>query len=164
VEHHVLTGGDLVLTNQRGLTLVEALLAMAIIGIALVAISAMIPSSIFGVQQGKQASAATFLADQRLEQVKNAQWSAAPAVDSLGLSPSPASPPASGGVVTFADENPVAGYPGYRRTIRITDVSPAGSADTLRQVTVSVFYNPMTAAGVATFEQSARLTMLIAKR
>ncbi len=152
------------LINQRGLTLVEALLAVAIIGIALVALSAMIPSSIFGVQQGKQASTAAFLADQRLEQVKNAQWSAAPAVDSLGLSPDPSSPPASGGVITFADENPASGYQGYRRTVRIIDVSPAGSADTLRQVTVSVLYNPMTAAGAATFEQSAQLTMLIAKR
>jgi prepilin-type N-terminal cleavage/methylation domain-containing protein len=157
-------GGDPVLTNQRGFTLVEALLAVAIIGIALVALSAMIPSSIFGVQQGKQASTATFLADQRLEQVKNAQWSAAPAVDSLGLSPSSASPPQAGGSVTFPDENPIPGYQGYRRTVRIIDVSPAGSADTLRQVTASVLYTPMTAAGAATFEQGARLTMLIAKR
>ncbi len=152
------------LKNQLGLTLVEVLLAVAIIAIALVALSAMIPVSLFGIQQGKQVSTATFLADQRLEQAKNAQWSATPSADALGLSPNVSSPPQASGVVTFADENPIAGYSGYRRTIRITDVSPPGSADTLRQITVSVFYTPLTAAGVATAEQSAQVTMLIAKR
>lgn len=158
--------------NQQGMTLAEILIAIAIIGVGLAALASAIPLANYGIQEGNQLSTATFLANQRLEQVRNAQWTATPPVgtpsDSLGVSSSTTSPPQVGGVTTFPDENPVAApYTQYTRQVRITDCA-AGcqgvtSAD-LRQVTVTVSYRPLTGVGQAPANKSAVVTMLIAKR
>jgi prepilin-type N-terminal cleavage/methylation domain-containing protein len=159
--------------DQHGVTMVEILIAVGIIGVGLVALSSAIPIAAYGIQEGNQLSTATFLANQRLEQVRNAQWQATPAVDTLGLSASDtAAPTGDGGATTFPDEDPVgAPYTGYTRTVRITDcgVSPGCSGVVnagLRQVTVTVGYRPMTGVGVApaTTIKSAIVTMYIAKR
>jgi prepilin-type N-terminal cleavage/methylation domain-containing protein len=159
--------------NERGFTLVEILIAVAVIGVGLMALSSAIPIAAYGIQEGNQFSTATFLANQRLEQVRNAQWHAAPAVDTLGLSASDAAAPVGdGGLITFPDENPLdAPFDGYTRTVRITDcgVAPGCSGVTdagLRQVTVTVSYRPMTGVGMApaTRAKSAIVTMYIARR
>ena len=159
--------------DQRGVTLVEILIAVGIIGVGLVALSSAIPIAAYGIQEGNQLSTATFLANQRLEQVRNAQWRATPAVDTLGLSASETTAPVdAGGNPTFADESPLdPPYNGYTRTVRITNcgVSPgcSGVVTTgLRQATVTVGYHPMTGIGVApsTTIKSAIVTMYIAKR
>jgi prepilin-type N-terminal cleavage/methylation domain-containing protein len=159
--------------DQRGITIVEILIAVAIIGVGLVALSSAIPIAAYGIQEGSQLSTATFLANQRLEQVRNAQWRATPAKDTLGLSASDTTAPAGdGGVTTFPDESPVdAPYGAYTRTVRITSCGEApgcsGIVDAgLRQVTVTVSYRPMTGIGVApaTTAKPAIVTMYIAKR
>jgi prepilin-type N-terminal cleavage/methylation domain-containing protein len=155
------------LRDQRGLTLGEILVAIAIIGVALVALASVIPITSYGIQQGNQVSTATFLAEQRIEQVKNANWTATPADDDLGFSASNTTAPASGGTTTFADENPVAGYTGYRREVRIFDCTVAlcgVATTTMRHVTVSVYYTPLTGTGVATAEQGLSLTTVVAQR
>lgn len=155
------------------MTVAEILIAIVIIGIGLVALSSAIPLAAYGIQEGNQLSTATFLANQRLEQARNAQWIAAPAVDKLGVSASStAAPVGDGGVTTFPDENPVlAPYTGYNRTVRITDcgLAPGCSGIVgagLRQVTVTVSYRPMTGFGVApvTTTKSAVVTMYITER
>jgi prepilin-type N-terminal cleavage/methylation domain-containing protein len=168
--------------NERGMTLLEVLVAVGIISVGLVALSSAIPIAAYGIQEGKQLSTATFLATQRMEQVRNATWRAASdpgvvpnvtAIDKLGVSASEtAAPVGDGGIVTFPDETSVAApYTDYSRTVRITDcgASPGcgGVTDaTLRQVTVTVTYRPMTGIGVAqaTAAKSARVTMLVTKR
>jgi prepilin-type N-terminal cleavage/methylation domain-containing protein len=166
--------------NERGMTLLEVLVAVGIISVGLVALSSAIPIAAYGIQEGKQLSTATFLATQRMEQVRNATWQAASdpgvvpqvlAVDKLGVSGSEtAAPVGDGGAVTFPDETPVAApYADYNRTVRITDCGAAGCAGItnadLRQVTVTVTYRPMTGVGVApTASKSARVTMLVTKR
>jgi Tfp pilus assembly protein PilV len=164
------------------MTVMEVLIAVGIISVGLVALSSAIPFAAYGIQEGKQLSTATFLANQRMEQVRNATWQAerlaplvpaGPAADNLGVSASDtASPVGDGGVTTFPDEAPMAApYAEYSRTVRIIDCSVApGCSDVvsadLRRVTVTVSYRPMTGIGMAptTTAKSASVTMYIAKR
>src|SRR5499427_5850730 len=162
------------ITGESGMSLAEILVASVIIAIGLVGLLSAVPVASYGIHEGRNLSTATFLANQRLEQVRNAVWTVSPANDCLGTSTSSA--PTSGAcngaaVTTFPDEASMAApYGDYTRTVRITDCSVAGcgtivSAD-LRQATVTVSYTPMTGAGgVSTGStKSAIVTMLVAKR
>ena len=151
----------------------EVLIASAIIGTGLVALSAVIPLASYGLQEGNQLSTATFLATQRMEQVRNARWEAGPPLtDNLGVSANGTAAPVRDAVTTFPDEAPL-GEPhaSYSRAVRIMDCGAGAgcggivNAD-LRQVTVSVSYRPMTGVGVAPAmsAKSAVLTMYITKR
>lgn len=156
--------------DQRGMTLAEILVAVGIIGVGLAALASAIPISTYGIQEGNQLSTATFLANQRLEQVRNARWSENPAVDNLGVSASATAAPASGGTTTFPDEATVAApYAQYARQVRITDCGSGGgcqgiNSDKLRQVTVTVSYRPLTGVGQAAAVKPVMVTMLIARR
>ena len=156
--------------EQAGFTLPEILIAAAIVGIALLALSQAIPMGAYGIQEGNQLSTATFLANQRLEQVRNAQWSATPAVDNLGVSASPTSAPVSGGTTTFSDENPVAApYGAYSRRVRIIDCNTGAGCGGIvkpgmREATVTVAYTPLTGVGVSTTTKAAEVTLIIAQR
>ena len=148
--------GRRVLGDERGFTLAELLAASVILSIALVALLQAIPLSAYGIQEGSQQSTAVFLANQRMEQLKNATWTAVPVADNLGVSASVTVAPANaGGVTTFPDENPMAApYAGYRRTVRIRDCNVAPGCGGLqkpdmRQATVTVSYTPMTGVGGA---------------
>ena len=159
--------------NQRGMTLAEIIIAVAIIGGGLVALSAAIPLAGYGIHEGGHLSTATFLANERLEQVRNTRWELGPpAVDNLGVSASAGAAPVSGGVTTFPDENPIAApYSEYSRSVRVTDCGVGAgcsgivSAD-MRQVMVTVTYRPMTGVGVspAGTTKPAMVSMYIAKR
>ena len=56
--------------DERGMTVAEVLIAVVIIGVGLVALSSAIPLAAYGIQEGNQLSTATFLANQRLEQIR----------------------------------------------------------------------------------------------
>jgi Tfp pilus assembly protein PilV len=159
------------------MTLAELLVATLILGIGLVALMGLIPISSYGAQEGKQGSTATFLAAQRLEEARNAPWtanndclglgpSAAPTVP-LGASCSNGAVTIAAGGVTLADEATVAGSPGYGRSLRITDCT-AGCAGitsaTLRSAMVTVTYTPLTGVGVSPTTKTVSLTMLISRR
>lgn len=146
--------------NERGLTLAELLAATAVISIGLVALAAAIPVASHGIQEGNQMSTATFLANARLEHVRNARWEGgAGAVDAVGVSASPTAAPTVGSVTTFPDEVPMAApFAGYNRRVRIVDCGAgagcSGVVDAdLRQVVVTVDYRPLTATGVAAASQ-----------
>jgi prepilin-type N-terminal cleavage/methylation domain-containing protein len=168
--------------NDRGLTLAEILVALAVVGIGLVGLLAVVPVATYGVQEGNQLSTATFLAEQGLEQVRNAVWIRVGGVerDCLGIGPTsaPTSPscqrsaPTACSVgtpcTTFPDEPSVSGYPGYSRTTRIIDCGTTACGgvmnSNLRLVIINVSYRPMTATGVAVTPKTVRLSLLIAKR
>lgn len=145
--------------DERGLTLVEILVAVAIVAIGLVGVAAVIPVATWAVQDGGQLSAATFLAEQMIERARAAAWAAAPPVDCLGLSsgdsaPHPSEAPCQGATATqFPDEvGGVSDYPGYQRVVRVRGCeapeSCAGVTGTgLRLVTVTVRYTPLTVGG-----------------
>ncbi len=180
-----------VVSDQRGMTLAEVLVALPIITIGLLALLSAIPLSTYATQEGRQTSTATFLANQRLEQVRNAQWSAtchvdpvtfavgpgADVIDALGVSASStAAPKDPSNAVTFADESSLAvPYAPYSRQVRITDSVAAApictaagvmSGTGIRQVTVTVTYTPLSATGTNAVSgtRSVSVTMQIAQR
>jgi prepilin-type N-terminal cleavage/methylation domain-containing protein len=180
------------ISNQRGMTLAEVLVALPIITIGLLALLSAIPLSTYAIQEGSQTSTATFLANQRLEQVRNAQWSAqcqvdvatalvvaGPAIvnDKVGVStPSTAAPQDPSAAVTYADESPMAApYAGYSRQVRITDSVAAAPVCTaagvmsgtgMRVITVTVTYTPLSATGknAVSGSRSVAVHMQIAQR
>jgi prepilin-type N-terminal cleavage/methylation domain-containing protein len=161
------------LRNDRGITLAEVLIAAAILAIGLAALMSVVPVASYGVQDGNQTSTATFLAQQRLEQVRNATWDATS--DCVGLSPNVTSPPApspaatcGATAVTYPDEATVPGFAQYARTVRITDcgVTPCGAVTSpaMRLVMVTVTYRPLSAAGGSNSNTSVILEWLVAQR
>ena len=162
------------------MTLAEVLVALPIITIGLLALLSAIPLSTYATQEGSQISTATFLANQRLDQVRNAQWMATcpPTPDDLGVSASSTAAPTSGGTTTFADENRDrrALREPTRRQVRITEpvasttVCGATGAITgtygLRTVTVTVTYRPLSATGTSAVSstRSVAVNMQIAQR
>ena len=159
--------------DQRGMTVPEILAAVVVIMVALVALASAIPLSAYGIQEGSQLTTATFLANQRLEQVKLKQWTLKPVVDDVGVSASAtAAPQKAGAITTFPDESPVAApYTQFTRTVRITDCGiGAGCGGVVhagqRQVTVTVSYRPLTGQGQAAAgtTKSAIVTLVVAKR
>jgi len=159
--------------DQRGMTVPEILAAVVVIMVALVALASAIPLSAYGIQEGSQLTTATFLANQRLEQVKLKQWTVKPVVDDVGVSASAtAAPQKAGGITTFPDESPVAApYTQFTRTVRITDCGiGAGCGGVVhagqRQVTVTVTYRPLTGQGQAAAgtTKSAIVSLVVAQR
>src|SRR3989441_2357108 len=130
------------LTDARGFTIAEVLIASVIITLAFVALATVVPIAGYGVQEGYQVSTATFLADQKLEQSKNLPWVGSPANDCVGISASSTAAPtvpggssctnggtniAAGGAVTgLARHASVTNFPGYSRSVRVTDCGTGG--------------------------------------
>lgn len=183
------------LTNLRhdegGLTLAEVLIALSVILIGLVSLVALVPLSLGHIGQANFRTTAVFLAQERLDQVKNGVWTCFPSyTDSTGLSnpatsaprmttgtcapPAPLAVTGNTTTITFADEGygSIAGYSLYRRQVRIVDcgVAPGcggGLLDNgIRQVTVSVFFRPQTGVGTidSATEDVARMTTFVAVR
>jgi type IV pilus assembly protein PilV len=181
------------LADERGLTLAEILVAMVILAIGLVGLASVMPISSYGLQEGNQMTTATFLAEQRLEQVKAAKWTTTPDEDCLGTSgitsaswafTSGTSPSVVGkcdvngdGTAaennSYPDETPVTSPAGYGRYTRYVRIRPcdAGGSDcgvsdaSMRMITVRVYYTPLQGiGGVSTSQKFVELTTLAAKR
>jgi type II secretory pathway pseudopilin PulG len=139
-------------TRESGLTLVEIIVAAAVIGLGLVGVVAGFLYAVGGIEAGRQQTTAVFLAEQRMEQLKAA------ALTNL-LNVTTATYPAEGyGSVS----NNGHATPSYRRTVTIVD-APAGLADT-KLVEVWVFYRPVVGFGVLATERGVRLSALLTAR
>ena len=133
--------------------LLEAIAAVGIVALGLVAFLSGLPIAAMAVNEGARLSTATFLAASRLEEVRGLAWSGV-ALDRGALPDEPA----------LAEP-----YGGYSRQVRIADCSvpPACGAiasPLIRQVTVTVVYRPLTASGLAGKSKAVTLTTLVASR
>lgn len=143
---------------EDGFTLVEILVACAIIGLGLVAISSGFNMGIQAVEAGRQQSTAVYLAEQRLDQVRAAAMRATE--PPFGYVTAAAFPSEDYGAASLP--------PAFRRTVALTNfVGPAGGLPTGVQgirADVAVFYRQITAAGVLTTERSVQLSMFLVSR
>jgi len=175
--------------SDRGLTVLEVLVAMVIVAVGIVGVLVVVPISVYGLREGRDLSTATFLAEARLEDVRSAAWQAYnpghPAhvpLDCLGTSAGDAAPTSRGcgqpdaagctwgtPCVTFPDESPVPRFDGYMRAVRVRDCGPGAGCggladDVMRLVTVTVTYRPLTGVGVATTPKTTALSLLVSRR
>jgi prepilin-type N-terminal cleavage/methylation domain-containing protein len=136
--------------NQRGMTIVEVLIAVFVITIGLVAVATGMQLATSGVAVGQQQTTAAFLAEQRLEDVKAFLVSSS---SSQGF--------ANINTTNFPDEaySGITGYPSYRRTMTIT--SPSA---TTKRVTVSVFWFPVGVSRTTNAERDVTVSVLLSSR
>ena len=127
--------------RQSGVSLVELMVALLLLGVALMGLAAAFAPSRMAIQQGDQATTATFLARQVLEDMRNRAYDQ----DSDELVNGTTFPAATGyGGIT--------NYPNYRRTITFVNNAPEPGTKT---ATVAVTYRNSSGT-----EQSVTLTMI----
>lgn len=143
---------------ERGFTLVEVMIALAILTIALLGVAATtalqsggiagnFPFGQAAVTRGYYLSTATMLAQDRLEQVKRVQYT-------VGADPfAPGNPPPG-----FTDETPVNGFPNFNRQVRVVG-GPVGDT---KEVTVTVAFTLPTERGAN--QESMKISTLVAAR
>ncbi len=140
--------------GQAGFTLAEIMVALAIISVGLIAVSAGFGYGVDGVEAGRQQSTAVFLAEQRIELAKGLAMRQPNLVQLTA-----ANLPASEAYGT------IAGAPSYRRTTTITPVNIAGPPPVVgARVDVVVLYRPVTGRGVLTTERQVSLSIFLASR
>jgi hypothetical protein len=151
------------LTNERGISLVEVLLAIVLLTIGLLGlgtallptggVSAGMSSGHAAVSRGYFITTATILAQDRLEQIKRLQYTVGPpAVDQI-TAPTPAG---------FEAEafGAIAGYPAFSRQVVVTAATPTATTKT---VTVTVQYRVPNGAGGLNQESVALSTVIAAR-
>ena len=144
-------------SRQAGFTLMELMIACAIIGTGLVAVSAGFGIGLQGVEAGRQQSTAVFLAEQRIEQAKGLAIRQ-PHLGAVNHTNLPNDTTEAYGNIPNA--------PGYRRATRICPGDagcPALGAPGIL-VTVSVFYKPVTGWGVLASERSVSMDLYLTAR
>jgi len=148
--------------GERGFTLVETLIALAILTVGLLGVggavalqsggvAASLPFGQGVITRSHYVSAAIMLAQERLEQLKRLQYSISLG-DQFGADPVPAE---------FADEDfgALASFPNFRREVRVQTDVPAAN---IKTVTVTVRFNLPNAPRQS--QESIVLTTLIAAR
>ncbi|MGH7278298.1 MAG: type IV pilus modification PilV family protein [Candidatus Rokuibacteriota bacterium] len=135
------------ITNERGLTLAEILVAAAVIMTGLIAVASAYPYAMSGVEAGRQQSTATFLAEQKIEELKGDAVND-PELTSADLVP---------GTTT---ENSVDGYANYARVTTVTN----GATATTRLVQVTVSYRPSVSVASTNPIRSVSVATVLATR
>lgn len=145
--------------DQSGFTLVEILVAIAILMIGLVAVMQWFPMGTAGVETGRRQSTAVFLAEQKIEQIR--AWAL-----STGATQGFATVVAGGGCFTAANGpcaldnfNTIPGYPGYQRTVTVAP----GPTATTTMVRVQVTYRRVTAQATLTGGTQVDIATVIAQ-
>ncbi len=138
--------------GEAGFTLVEILIAVSVISLGLVGVAAGFLYAVGGLEAGRQQTTATFLAEQRVEQLK------AQALNNF-LNVTTANYPNEAYGAIYNNANP---QPNYRRTVTIVD-APGGLVDT-KLVEVTVFYRPLVGFGVLAAERQVQLSALLTDR
>jgi prepilin-type N-terminal cleavage/methylation domain-containing protein len=130
--------------RQAGVSLVELMVALLLLGVALMGLAAAFAPGRMAIQGGDQATTATFLARQVLEDMRNRAYD----LDGDELVNGTTFPATTG-------YGSISGYPAFRRTITFTNDSPEVNTKT---VAVAVIYR--NSSGV---EQAVTLTMIFTR-
>lgn len=139
------------IANERGMTLVEVLVAVTIITIGLTAIATGMQVATSGINSGQQETTAVFLAEQKLEDIKAFALSTN-AAQSFANVTAASFPAEAYGTIS-------GGYGGYRRTTTVTNPSA-----TMKVVAVSVFYVPVGVSSSANAERQVSVTTVLRNR
>jgi len=149
--------------EEAGFTLVEILVAVAIIMIALVAVIQWFAIGTQGMDTGRKQSTAVFLGEQKLEQIK--AWALSTGagqgfatVVKPGGTCANAGNPCADDNPNFNGVNPIPGYPEYSRLVIITNPTP-----TTTLVRVQVGYRRTTEGGAFAAANQVELATLIAQ-
>jgi type II secretory pathway pseudopilin PulG len=136
------------LRRQSGISLVELMVALLLLGVALMGLAAAFTPGRMAIQSGDQATTATFLARQMIEDMRDRVYDQ----DGDELVNGTDYPATTGyGGIVYGSVS----YPSYRRTITFVNDSPAVGTKT---GTVQIFYR--NSSGI---EQSVTLTMIFTK-
>jgi prepilin-type N-terminal cleavage/methylation domain-containing protein len=127
--------------RQAGLSLIELMVALMLLGVALMGLAAAFAPGRMAIQSGDQATTATFLARRVLEDMRNRAYD----LDTDELVNGATFPAATA-------YGAIANYPNFRRTIGIVNNAPEPGTKT---VTVQVFYRDSSGT-----EQPVTLTMI----
>jgi len=144
--------------HQRGFTLVEVLVATSITTIGLIAVAMGLQHAMTGIETGRGETTATFLAEQKVEQLK-----AVALVDWTNATLDPGTttefcPPAGAGCTGTVRMG------SHRRATTITN-NPGGTCTTsCKLVKVTVFYRPISARGALDEERRVDLFFVLASR
>ena len=151
-------------TREGGFTLIEVLIALVLLTVAVLGVASAVavqsggiavslPIGQAAVTRGHHVSVATFLAQERLEQVRRLQYRLGPpAVDEIGDG---APPPA----LPDEDFGSIPGFADFRREVTVHDAMPA---EFLKTVIVTVKFGLPRETGVVT--ESVALSTIIAAR
>lgn len=140
--------------SQAGFTVAELLAAVVVISLGLVAVGAGFATAIQGVETGRQQTVASFLAEQRMEQVKAAALgNPLNACQGFANITTDCFPAQAYGAIPNA--------PRFRSVVTITNQVVTSGIVSLKRVDVQVFYAPTVAWGVLnTQERSVLISTL----
>lgn len=127
----------MVRSDERGVTLLELMIALLLLAVALIGLAASFPLGMYGVTLGGFQTTATLLAQQAIEQARAGTYGGIPSLATGGCD-------ASAGTGTYAA---VPGYPGFSRCI---SVQPATPTTTTTTFTVAVRFSTGGGAPVET--------------
>jgi prepilin-type N-terminal cleavage/methylation domain-containing protein len=146
------------LAGHDGFTLAEILAAMALIGVGLVAMAAALQYGLSGIETGRGESAAVFLIEDRLEELKGlalVDWT------------NPALQPGTTTEYCHPSGVTCSGTPtdaSLRRTTTVVTGSGGTCSVHCKVISVAVFYRPLTGAGQLDQERRVDVLALFVSR
>jgi len=138
-------------TASRGFTLAEVLVATLVLSIGLMAVATGFQYATSGVETGRGETTATFLAEQKIEQLR-----ALAVTDFTGT--------ALAATATTEAYGAIPNGHAYRRVTTISDNPGGVCTANCKRVQVSVFYTPVTGRGQLDQERRVDLVTLFVKR
>ena len=169
------------LTNERGFTLVEVLVATFIIVVGLVALASGFQFATSGVATGRGETVASFLAEQRLEQLKSVAmtnyygppagpaWTGTLPLQGGSTTTEYCQTSDIGATGTNCQPTAISGTASYVRVTRITD-NPGGTGCTgtsplvCKRIWVNVTYRPVTNRGDVSQTRAVDVYAVVAPR
>jgi prepilin-type N-terminal cleavage/methylation domain-containing protein len=127
----MLTAGPIVVTarDQRGVTMVELMVAMILMAVALLGLAASIPYALYGVVASGFQTTATLLAQEAIERAKAADYAS---IASLSFDGSSGTLPSDcNGSSGF---HPVTAFAGFSRCVAVQTATPTSTTTTITVV------------------------------